>query len=47
MHGEYLTIKVYPVTGPVFYVMIPESVEDIDLFLDEHLSGVEFWETAE
>ena len=45
--GEYLSVKVFPSVGPVFYVLVPESVEDIDLFLDEHLTDVEFWETAE
>lgn len=45
--GEYLTVKVFPSVGPIFYVLVPESVEDVDVFLEEHLKDVEFWETAE
>lgn len=47
MNNEILTVKIYPSVGPVFYVGVPESVEDVDLFLDEHLKNVEFWEVAE
>lgn len=47
MSGEILTLKVYPTIGVPFYVGIPESVEDIDLFLDDHLKNVEFWEVSE
>ena len=47
MNGEYITVKIYPIIGPVFYVDVPESVEDIDLFLDDHIKNVEFWEVAE
>lgn len=47
MNGEYLTVKIYPTIGPVFYVDVPESVEDIDLFLDDHIKNVEFWEVDE
>lgn len=42
--GEYLKIKVFPEIGPVFYVLVPESVEDIDAFLEDHLQNAEFWE---
>lgn len=44
MSGEYLRIKVFPSTGPAFYVLVPESVDDVDLWLDDHLQDVEFWE---
>lgn len=46
-YGKYLSVKIYPSTGSPFYVLVPESVEDIDAFLDEHLTNVEFWETVE
>ncbi len=44
---ELYFIKVFPSAGPAFYVGVPEDVEDIDLFLDEHLKHVDFWEEAE
>ena len=47
MTGEYMTVKIYPTIGSVFYVCVPESVEDIDLFLDDHIKNVEFWEVAD
>ena len=48
MRGEELLfIKVFPSEGPVFYVGVPETVEDIDMFIEDHLRNVEFWEEAE
>ena len=46
MNG-YQKIKVYPSIGEAFYVMVPDSVEDIDEFLEDHLINVEEWDTAE
>lgn len=43
----YLKVKVYPETGPAFYVLVPEEVEDIDLFLDDHLKNVASWDEAQ
>lgn len=45
----YLKVKVYPDIGPAFYVLVPDEVEDIDEFLDEHLKNVSecgeaFWQ---
>ena len=42
----YLKVKVYPDIGPAFYVLIPDEVEDIDAFLDEHLQNVASWGEA-
>lgn len=42
----YLRVKVYPDIGPAFYVLVPEEVEDIDEFLDDHLTNVSEWEEA-
>jgi len=42
----YLKVKVYPETGPAFYVLVPDEVEDIDEFLDEHLKNVSNWDEA-
>ena len=47
MFGEYLPVKIYPSIDKPFYVLVPESVDDIDLFLEDHLKNVEFWEEAE
>lgn len=44
---EVLVVKVFPCEGPAFYVGVPESVDDIDLFLDDHLKNVNYWEEAE
>lgn len=42
----YLRIKVYPDFGPAFFVLVPEEVEDIDEFLEDHLKNVSEWEEA-
>ena len=39
-------VKVYPEIGPAFYVIVPEDVEDIDLFLDDHLKNVASWDES-
>lgn len=45
--GEVLIVKVFPTSGSAFYVGVPESVDDVDLFLEDHLKDVDFWEAAE
>lgn len=42
----YLKVKVYPDFGSEFYVLVPEEVEDIDEFLDDHLKNVSEWDEA-
>ena len=37
-------VKVFPSIGPAFLMEIPEDVEDVDAFMDDHLINVEFWE---
>ena len=39
-------VKIYPSIGPAFYVLVPDEVEDIDEFLDDHLKNVEGWSEA-
>ena len=40
-------IKIFPAVGDCFVIGIPEYIKDVDLFLDEHLKNVDFWEPLE
>lgn len=42
MNGQ--VIIVFPSVGEAFRVIVPEEVNDIDDFLDEHFHGIENWE---
>lgn len=44
---EFRRVKVYPETGPAFYVLVPDDVEDVDAFLEDHLNNVTAWDEAE
>ena len=41
---EFMKIKIFPEIGDAYYVLIPESIEDIDAWIDENLNFVDFWE---
>lgn len=42
----FLKIKIFPEIGPAFYILVPDDVEDIDAFLDDHLINVQEWDWA-
>ena len=46
MKEKYLQVKVFPSVGEVFYVLISENVEDIDSWIEEHFSNIEFYEIS-
>ena len=41
---EFMKIKIFPEFGDAYYVLIPESVEDIDAWIGKNLDNVDFWE---
>lgn len=51
MSDDYIYVKVFPSTGPVFEVGIPKEkicewkeTDDINVFIEEHIKNVETWQ---
>lgn len=43
---EVYRIIVFPEIGPSYIIEIPESVTDIEGWIEENLNFVDFWEKA-
>ena len=45
--NELYFVKVFPATGDCLIIGVPEHIEEVDLFLSDHLKNVDFWEPLE
>ena len=45
--NEIYFVKVFPTFGPAFVVGVPEHVDDVDMFLEDHIKNIDFWEPLE
>lgn len=43
---ETFKIKIYPEIGVPYFVELPESIANIDDWIEENLNFVDFWEMA-
>lgn len=44
---EFMKIKIYPEIGDAYYILLPNTVTNIDAWIDENLKFVDSWEDDE